>query len=422
MDSRLQSLIDCSRVKFGLENYFLKRHELYREVNLFNETLYTFCMEWFPNGVEHEDEDTNPEGTAVIELNLKKDQYERVIFVGGKSYANGVRFPNHDRNQIFKWIEEETGLTYGEYFQFHKEEEGRLYFKKCINDIPLSPSSSIEIEVDQDGNLTFFSMHGPFPSEEMIKEEPYTLSLEDIEHISKVQLQLIEFPSDEQKRLIPLYAMEEIYIANNGKSTIPFEFIVNGRPPLEINKTVYWDSVAEGNPFKRKSISLQENITIEQAFSCEPSLETYPITESEQEKCVAVVQDLLCREYPSDSGKWILKTLHSEKGFIHAILRMNKQDHRVFQRKLTIIIERKSLEAINYIDNKLMLEMFEHYQASEQVTISKEEAFEKLKTRFELKPYYVFDPKQGQYRLCGKLDCHYGVNASTGEIIALRDL
>lgn len=416
VDSRLQSLIEHTKVKFGLEDYFLKTHELYRDVTLFNETVYTFCTEWFPNGVDHEDEDTNPDGVAVIDFNLNQNQYERVIFVGGKSYAEGVRFST--QNELIKWIMDETAE---EHFQLHKQEEGRLYFKKCINDIPLSPSSSIEIECDEAGNLILFSVHGSFPTKGMIIEERYMLSLEDIEHISKAQVKLIEFPSDEQKKLIPVYAMEEIYITNDGRSTIPFEFIVNGRSPLEIDKTIYWDCVA-GKPFKRKQLSLQERITVEQAFSCEPSPETFAISEFEQEKCVAVVQDLLSRDFSGDSGKWILKTLHSEKGFIHATLRMNVQDHRVFQRKLMIIIDRKSLKAINYMDNKPMLEMFEPYQAPEQITITKDEAFEMLTPHFELTPYYVFDPKQGEYRLCGKLDCHYGVDATNGEIVALRDL
>ena len=71
MDSRIQELIDMTRIKFGLDHYYLQRHSFRRYVNIFNETVYRFGMEWFPIHVtEQEDDGSNPEGTAVIEVNL----------------------------------------------------------------------------------------------------------------------------------------------------------------------------------------------------------------------------------------------------------------------------------------------------------------------------------------------------------------
>jgi len=133
-------------------------------------------------------------------------------------------------------------------------------------------------------------------------------------------------------------------------------------------------------------------------------------------------KDFLLQEYPDDSGGWILKTLHRDRAYIHAILRANKLENRVFQRKITVIIDAISFRAINYIDNKPMLDMFDQFHASDKATIDKEEAYKKLKQLYELKPYYVYDFKQKQYILCGKLDCLYGVNASSGKVIALNDL
>lgn len=118
----------------------------------------------------------------------------------------------------------------------------------------------------------------------------------------------------------------------------------------------------------------------------------------------------------------MLKTLNREKGYIHAILRANYQDNRVFQRKMMFMIDASSFEVVNYMDNKLMFEIYDQFQEPDKVTISKEEAFAKLKDLFELKPYYVYDFEQKQYVMCGKIDCHYGVNAANGEVIALDDL
>ena len=69
-----------------------------------------------------------------------------------------------------------------------------------------------------------------------------------------------------------------------------------------------------------------------------------------------------------------------------------------------------------------MIEMFNHYQKSEKVTITEEEAYEKLKDKFELKPCYVYNFDEKKYVLCGKLDCQYGVYATNGDIVSLDGL
>ena len=177
-------------------------------------------MEWFPNHVtEQEDDGSNPEGTASIEINVKSRKFKSAIFVMGKSYAeDGIMFANRNTEDIIKWVEDETGLTYGKQFQIHKEEEGEVHFKECIDGVAVSPSGSIEVKFDQEGKLTFFAVHGQFPSKEIVKEETYLLSFEKLEHLAKEQLKLIEYPSFEQKKLFPVYAVEEIYVTNDQTS------------------------------------------------------------------------------------------------------------------------------------------------------------------------------------------------------------
>ena len=338
MDSRIQELIDMTRIKFGLHHYYLQRHSFSRYVNIFNETVYRFEMEWFPNHVtEQEDDGSNPEGTASIEINVKSRKFESAIFVMGKTYAeDGIMFANHNTEDIIKWVEDETGLTYGEQFQIHKEEEGEVHFKECIDGVAVSPSGSIEVKFDQEGKLTFFAVHGQFPSKEIVKEETYLLSFEKLEHLAKEQLKLLEYPSFQQKKLFPVYAVEEVYVTNDQMTKIPFEIFVDVRSYLQIDKTIYWDKPINGS-FDRKELSWIEDVSAETAFSCEPSPDSFPISKIEQEKCVIAVNDFLRQEYPKDSGNWILKTLHRDKGYIHAILRANKQDNRVFQRKFMLV-------------------------------------------------------------------------------------
>ncbi|MFZ2463559.1 MAG: hypothetical protein WAW77_08040, partial [Caldibacillus thermoamylovorans] len=140
------------------------------------------------------------------------------------------------------------------------------------------------------------------------------------------------------------------------------------------------------------------------------------------DRCVQAVKDFLRQVYPNDTGKWLLKTLKRNKGYIHASVRANYRDDRVFQRKLNIIIDANRFQVVNYLDNEMMLQIFDQFQAPDEVTVTKEEAFEKIKELFELKPVYVYDFEQKQYVLCGKIDCQYGVNAASGEVILLDEL
>lgn len=115
MDSQLKELIDLAKTTFGLNHYYLQRYEFYRSVNTINETVYTLSMEWFPNHITvHEDDETNPNGAAGIEINVKSRKFTRAIFAGGISYAeDGVKFSHLNMEAIIKWIEDKTGLMYG---------------------------------------------------------------------------------------------------------------------------------------------------------------------------------------------------------------------------------------------------------------------------------------------------------------------
>ncbi|PMC33865.1 hypothetical protein CJ195_26450 [Bacillus sp. UMB0899] len=422
MDTRIKELVDLTKKKFGLENYYLQSHDIYRRVDFFNNTIYTLCMEWFPTHETIEEDGSNPDGTAVIEIDLHSYKFTSAIFVMGKTYAhNGISFANSTKNDIIKWIENETGLVYEKQFKLRKEEARELHFMECIEGVAVSPSGYIELHYDEEGKLTFFSNHGYYPSKEVVIKEHYSLTFEKIKHLAKEQLQILEYPSYEQKRLFPIFAVEEIYIRNDQTSTIPFEIFADVNSYKKIELTIYWDEPLK-QTFDRKELNLTEEVSVEQAYASEPSLDSFPLTMEEQEKYIEAVRDLLRQEYPNDSGIWRLKTLHREKGYIHAMLRANKRDKRVFQRKLMVMIDAKNLHAVNYMDNQFMLEMFDKFQEPEKIMIEKEEAFEKLKELFVLKPCYVYDFDKKYYCLCGKVDCDYGVNAATGEVIALNEL
>lgn len=425
LNANIQQLIDQTKAKFGLDLYYLKRHSFYRYVNMFNETIYTFNMEWFPSHeAEPEDDDVNPDGTAVIEVNLNTGQIESVIFVMDKTYARyGVTFKRPYPAHVIQWIEQETGLIYGEHFHMHQKEKGELSFEEAIDGVQVTPSGRIEVKWNEHGQLMYFTHHGPFLAKTLLKAEEYALSLDKLENLAKQQVQLFQWPSFEHNRIRSIYALEEIYVKNDGTGTLPFEIGREETHCIYVNEVIEWNEPLN-NIFEKKEIDIHEYISAEQAFSLEPSPDAFPISKEEQAESIKAVRTFLAQKYPKDSGKWVLKTLHRDHGYIHAVLKTNGQESSGFMDKLKVFIDASSFEAVNYIDKKEMFQVcgiLSPSQAANEISISQKEAFEKLRERLELTPIYVYDEVQKQYVLCGKLDCHDGVDAESGEVFSLKE-
>lgn len=421
MDIRIKELVNATQQTYGLDNYYLQSHEIYRDVTMLGETNYFLSMEWFPAHIKEWKEDYNPEGTAVITIDLQSRNYKSVIFVGGKSYANGTPFQNIEINGVIQWIETEVGIVYGEQFQIVKERIGEYYFAECLDGIPVSPGWQSELRFDPEGRLTFYSVYGQFLSSSLEQKRDYSLTLQKIEPLARKQLQLIEYPVYEMNQLLPIYGIEEIYITNDGTTTIPFEVISGTRARLNIEQVMAWEQ-ANTEAFERTEIRLQEVVTIEQAIAREPHPDSFPITDAEQAKCITAVEAGLSQLYPDESGQWILKTLHRERGHIQATLRMKAPSNRIFQRKILLFIDVQNYKVINYMDNKPMLDTFDEFQIEGEIAVSHDEAYEKLKKWLELKPVYVNDPRQKKYVLCGKLDCNYAVKATSGDVVELDSI
>ncbi|MFD2655194.1 hypothetical protein [Gracilibacillus thailandensis] len=423
MDERIKKLIELTKTKFGLGNYYLKRYSIERNLTIFNETKYILSMEWFPDQVTvDEDDELNPEGTAVIEMDIHTQQFNSAIFVGGKTYAdNGVTFDDLDINIITNWIEKETRLTYGKHFQLKKEEENRLLFEECIDGIAVSPGGFIDVEWDSKGQLTSFTVHGNFPSKALVNEEKYTLSLQKMEEIAKEQLQLVYFPSFEKECLIPVYAVEESYITNENRSIIPFQRMDDRGAFVDVNQILDWQTPLD-EAFERKEIDWNQEITTEQAFAQEPSPDAVPISPEEEKESVQAVIDFLRKVYPDDTGKWRLHTLSRKNGYLHALLKLESQTNLVFQTKLLLVIDTTTSQVVHFMDTQDIEEMFDSFQKLGEVRVTKVDAYNKLKKEFQLKPCYVFDRKENQYLLCGAFDCHYGIHAINGEVVALNEL
>jgi hypothetical protein len=419
LNNRVKELVDFTRDKWGLDSYYLHTCNFYRKLNVFNETIYTLSMEWFPFHITHqEDENHNPDGTAVIDIIVNNRQFESVIFVGDKTFADRRLVPSIEINEIIKFIECETGLIYEKQFHLQSDEEKEFVFRSNINCVAVSPSGNINIKFNEEGKMTFFSLHGPFPSMDMVNEETFGLKLKDVEHVAKEQLKLFQFPLIKQKKMLPVYCIEEIYITNDQSKTLPF---AQRGLVYTIDELLHWEK-SNKKSFKRKQMNLIENVTADQAFSFEPHPDLYPIKDSEKWKCISSVKDFLGQVYHRDSGKWRLKTLHRENGYILGTIRLINQEGLIFQRKLMLFIDSITFKVLNYMDNKDFIEIYDEYQETESLNINLEYAFERIKTIIDLKPVYVFDFEQRKYILCGRIDCDRGINGINGEVMELNDL
>lgn len=417
-------LIEKTQEKFGLHAYHLATYDLRRDVNIFKDTIYTLVMEWFPNDLKEEeknDDDLNPEGTAIIEMDIHEEKYYSAIFVNGKTFAKGIQFQTNTLEEIVDWLEQETGLTYDEEFTLTKKEERTYYFHACIKGIRTYPSGMIEVTFDEKENLTFFAMYGPFPTQKVIQEEVYNLSLEQVTEQAKNQVKYVTYPLDDEEILLPIYAIEEAFFTNDTLELLPYNTFTGEENRLLVNETLYWDESLEDD-IDRGILEFQEDISVEEAYERKPAPESFSISKHEQVKSTQAVYQVLQKVYGDTNGEWYLDTLHRDTNYIIATVRRVEESSTIFKRKLTIVIDNESFEPINYIDNNMMLEMFENFKEKKAQQVTKETAYNKLAPLFELSPYYVFETTERKYRLCGLLDCHDAVDATTGKLFKLGDL
>ncbi|MGM0851399.1 MAG: hypothetical protein ACQEWI_02130 [Bacillota bacterium] len=115
-----------------------------------------------------------------------------------------------------------------------------------------------------------------------------------------------------------------------------------------------------------------------------PYPDLQPIIEEEVHRCIQAHQEYWCQAYANDSGKLILLSLHREKRFIQAVLKVKGQKRAGLKRKLTAFLDSKIV--MNYIDNMAFLGMNMKLKEAEEIKMTKEEAFEKLKGFMELPP------------------------------------
>jgi len=424
-DNRVLEIIQYIKLKYDLTQYEVQNWEVISNITCNRETVYILHMQWVDTSLLINGNDINNSDHALfIEVDLASKQLKNVVNRGSQLHSNKLKFDLAHKDDIIKWIEEETGLAYKKQFVLFNEKENELYFKGCINDIPVSPTSHIKIKINEVGALALFSVVGHFPYKDEVKEDQYHFS---IYHIDKAimyeQLKLINFPDTQLKEFVPYYAIEEIYIKTDCTSTLNYEYFTFSKPRMLINQMLVWDAVEVASPFQRQALNTSSHIyTLEQAFKREPHPDLQPISSTQVRKCMLAIESFLSHLYPHDSGKWLINGLNRESGYIQALLKQKEDESNIVQRKMLIYLDSSTLEVLNFIDNIQMVSMYDGYSKSGKINVTKHSAFQKLSDVMVLEPAYVYDDELGYYVLCGKLDCQYAVNAYNGKIKALNEL
>lgn len=418
MNEQLREITEYTREKLGLRNYNLERHHFFREINNFNETQYILNMEWVPRD-GHAVGDLNPAGAAVVDINFHTKKFTRITFVQGVSYADPDKYPSPDTESAIEWIEEQTDLTFGRQFLLVGDEDDKLSFGAAVDNIPVSPAGTIEIAFNADSQLTDFWIDGDFPDENQIQWEPFALTPEKFKPHAMEQCKLMEVPDDNQKKWKAYYGIEEAFITNDEKSTIPF--VQRENSYVDLDMVMEWDEPID-ETFSAEDADFSTEVTVETAVANKQHPDSLLITEDEQKTCVMETLQFLQKVYPDDSGKWKLIRLTREKGYLFAELRPSIPSNHVIDHKVKLIIDPDRLLPVDYIDNKELLAIFSDFQEADAAVVHKSEAFKKLWEHIEVDPVYVYDAQHGRYILCGKLDCAYAVDAVTGETVLLDTL
>lgn len=419
MDKRLRNIVDMCKEKFGLYEYELESHSIHKERNSKGEAYYKFNMEFFPNVLtEPIEEDVNPDGTVVIDYNIQEEIVENVIYVNGKSYSTKTHFSERTVEEVAAWVEGETGLVYQKDFKLSKEVANGFQFKSDVDGIEITPAGMIEVEFDGLGKLTSYNLYDTIPASGDIIKSEFTLTLEKIEPLVKKQLQLVEFPIEAEKRFVPVYAMEEVYVPMDGSSSIPF--FEHERSKLRIDEVMEWEVPVIGELIREEPNFITE-ATVDEAFDNIGVGEKLVVTDNQIKQSKIIVRDVLRTVIPKDSGLWQLHTLDRHENFIEAVCKMNEADSSFFNRKFVVLINPQTMSVINYLDNGQMFEIFDTFATAEKAVVSHEDAFEKLLSYISLDPFYVYDSVTEKYILCGLLDATEGIDAVTGEVVSLED-
>lgn len=419
MNQSLQTIIEKLVAQFGLQQYELAHTSFHKE-RIFTGEIQAKCsLEFFPHATKDQaEEDFNPPGTAAIEYNLTTEKIDNITFVDQTTFSTATLFPTQSVQEVAQWVEELTGLSYGQDFVATDTLDNGYQFKADFKGYEMSPSGLIEIEFTNDGQLLSFFNFDSAPLK-LVNEATFTLTLEDVSSLIAQQIEFFNFPNEHTASFMPIYALNETYITNDGQKCIPF--MAHEREMKMVHKVLKWDEALTGD-IERHQIDLHSDIPLEEALNYQPVVEDLTVTEEEVAKITEITTDVLRTVCPDDTNKWELASIRKDQHFVEVYCKWIDQNEVFFNRKFVILLDYDEYRVLNYIDNGELYEIFDDFKRPEKAVVTHQEAVERLLPTLTLTPTYVYQRETGRFELCGLVDSNMAVDAVTGELLMLDEV
>ena len=414
MDKNVTELVEYSRELCGLEAYTFKAYHIFYHLNV----GYTFCTEWIPSHLdETKQTGDNPTGAAIVEIHLQDRSLQRLVFVKNTSFATEGALPSAQKEELLPWIEQKTNLAYGRQFQLVNETKQTATFDVCIDHIPIAPRTDIEVQFNQKGQLTLFSIDGTLPSEDEVDWEPYALTSAKTDPILPGLCREIVAPIEKTESWERFFIIDQVFISNYNTDIIPAK-VVNEHPVyIEKNLILQWTGETN-DTFTKKKIHVKTDFTWDDVFSDAENPNQIPIAQSDEQLFINEATRVLQINYPQESGQWCLTALYKEHNHVIAEIQPTHSES-AFTRKIKIFMN-DAAHAVNFVDNKFLFQLLERFTAADPSQMTKDDAFQQLVDHITIEPAYVYNRQTKHYEIHGEVICPYAVHAKTGELVAIE--
>lgn len=414
MDKRIEVVLEELQRTLGLQHFVLHTHSISQEVSAFGGFDTLLHADWLPPAAAlPEDEDFLPDGTVSIKYSLRFQQLLFAITQGQSSSALPIA-ANDD--QFIHWVEQQTGLCIGETFVLTNHHEYGIEGTAVHKGIPIYTNAYLEVEWDSQGRLIM--CHLPLVVSNEFEDESFTLTLESIEPLVRQQLTPIRLPIEDELRFADYYAIDEVFIAQDGSALPYFSEEQSATFP---DVVLHWTPMPQFD-FKKQLIQpFGPELSAKEAFD---ALQ-HPIsgiTDDMQLRSIQSATTFLSSVLLDETGQWTVYRIMQQPGMIEVVCLKIDGIAGPLRRKILIMLNKDTYEVMNFMDSSDMVQLFEGFTQPLIETISHEEAFEKMVSSITLDPRYVYHQLTRTYKLCGLLDSDEAVDAATGELKHLNDL
>ncbi|MGG0644425.1 hypothetical protein ABE021_10845 [Sporosarcina gallistercoris] len=414
MDKRIEAVLEELKNTLGLQQFVLHTHSLSQEVSAFGGFDILLIADWLPPAVTIADEDDMlPDGTVSTRYSLRFQQLRNVSTQGMNSFAEPIA---ENEEAFLMWIQQQTGLFAGDTLVLTNRSRYGIEGDVMHHNVSVQTDGVLELQWDESGRLLQCIL--PILVTNEFEDGPFSMTLEAIEPLVRQQLTAIRLPIEEEARFADYYAIDEVYITQDGTALPYFSEEQSAHYPMEVLK---WET-ASNYQFDKMSIQpFSTEVSSEEAFK----ILKHPsnlLTDEAIGNCIQSSIEFLSTVLPDESSKWEVYRVMHQPGSIEVVCRKLGEIAGPLRRKILIMLKKDTYEVMNFMDSNEMAPLFEGYTQPRVQTVSQEDAFEKMISYITLDPRYVYHHSTATYKLCGLLDAGECIDAVTGELKQLNDL